>query len=155
MNAVPTVTLAPLIILWMGIGATPKIFIVFLFAVFPYAFNTMVGVQQAEASFIDVARSFGATKTQVVRTIVLPGAVPFILTGARLAVGRALIGVVVAELIASNAGLGYLVSLASGTFNTSLLMFVVMIIGAFGLLMAEIMKRIENQFDKWRPEPTN
>jgi NitT/TauT family transport system permease protein len=78
--------------------------------------------------------------------------VPYILTGARLAVGRALIGIVVAELIASNSGLGFLISIASGTFDTPLLMLCVLIVGMFGLLMAEVMKRVEHQFDKWRPE---
>ena len=151
LNATPTVAIVPLIILWLGIGQTSKVFIVFLFAVFPYAFNTMIGVRQSEAVFIDVARSFNAPKAHIIRTIVLPGAVPYILTGARLAVGRALIGVVVAELIASNSGLGFLISIASGTFDTPLLMLSVLIVGMFGLIMAELMKRVERQFDKWRP----
>lgn len=154
LNATPKVAIVPLIILWLGIGQTSKVFIIFLFAVFPYVFNTMVGVRQSEAAFIDVARSFGASETTIIRTIVLPGSVPYILTGARLAVGRALIGVVVAELIASNSGLGFLISIAAGTFDTALLMLCVLIVGAFGLIMARVAKRVERVFDKWRPEPS-
>lgn len=152
LNATPTVAIVPLILLWLGIGDASKIFIVFLFAIFPYAFNTMIGVRQSEAVYLDVARSFGASNAKTIRTIVLPGAVPFVMTGARLAVGRALIGVVVSELVASNTGLGFLISIASGTFDTALLMLCVIIVGMFGLIMAEVMKRLERQFDKWRPE---
>ncbi len=154
LNATPKVAVVPLIILWLGIGQTSKVFIVFLFAVFPYAFNTMIGVRQSEVAFIDVARSFGASESLIIRTIVLPGSVPYILTGARLATGRALIGVVVSELIASNSGLGFLISIAGGTFDTALLMLIVLMIGAFGLTMSLLMTRLERQFDKWRPEPS-
>ena len=155
LNATPTVAIVPLILIWLGIGQTSKVFIVFLFAVFPYAFNTMVGVRQSEADFLGVARSFGASQSKIVRSIVIPGAVPYIMTAARLAVGRALIGVVVAELVASNTGLGFLISIASGTFDTPLLMVSVLFVGAFGLIMTEVMKSIERQFDKWRPEPSS
>lgn len=155
LNAMPSVALVPLILIWLGIGQTSKVFIVFMFAIFPYAFNTMVGVRQVEAEFMDVARSFDATQPKIVKSIVLPGAVPYMMTAARLAVGRALIGVVVAELIASNTGLGFLISIASGTFDTPLLMVSVLFIGVFGLIMTELMKVIERQFDKWRPEPAS
>jgi NitT/TauT family transport system permease protein len=153
LNATPTVAIVPLIIIWLGIGQVSKVFIVFLFAVFPYAFNTMIGVRQSEAEFLDVARSYGASQSKIVSSIVIPGAVPYIMTAARLAVGRALIGVVVAELVASNTGLGFLISISAGTFDTSLLMVAVLFVGTFGLIMTEVMKTIERQFDKWRPDP--
>lgn len=151
LNATPTVAIVPLIIIWLGIGQTSKVFIVFLFAIFPYAFNTMVGVRQAEAEFVDVARSFGASQRRLITSIVLPGLVPYLMTAARLAVGRALIGVVVAELVASNSGLGFLISIASGTFDTPLLMVAVLFVGAFGVILTELMKTIERRFDRWRP----
>lgn len=151
LNAVPTVAVVPLIIIWLGIGQVSKVFIVFLFAIFPYAFNTMVGVRQAEAEFLGVAKSFGASQSKVIKSIVLPGLVPYLMTAARLAVGRALIGVVVAELVASNTGLGFLISIAAGTFDTSLLMLSVLFVGAFGVLMTELMKSLERRFDRWRP----
>lgn len=151
LNAVPTVAVVPLIIIWLGIGQTSKVFIVFLFALFPYAFNTMVGVRQAEAEFMGVAKSFGASQSKVITSIVLPGLVPYLMTAARLAVGRALIGVVVAELVASNTGLGFLISIAAGTFDTPLLIMAVLFVGAFGVLMTELMKTIERRFDRWRP----
>lgn len=153
LNATPTVAIVPLILIWLGIGQTSKVFIVFLFAVFPYAFNTMVGVRQSEATFIDVGRSFGASQSKIIRSIVLPGAVPYVMTAARLAVGRALIGVVVAELVASNTGLGFLISIAAGTFDTALLMVAVLFVGSFGLILTEVMKAVERRFDRWRPDP--
>jgi ABC-type nitrate/sulfonate/bicarbonate transport system permease component len=151
LNATPTVAIVPLIIIWLGIGQVSKVFIVFLFAVFPYAFNTMVGVRQTEAEYMGMAQSFGASQSKVIKSIVLPGLVPYLMTAARLAVGRALIGVVVAELVASNTGLGFLISIAAGTFDTPLLMMSVLFVGAFGLLMTELMKSIERRFDRWRP----
>lgn len=151
LNATPTVAIVPLIIIWLGIGQTSKVFIVFLFAIFPYAFNTMVGVRQAEAEFMGVAKSFGASQSKIITSIVLPGLVPYLMTAARLAVGRALIGVVVAELVASSSGLGFLISIAAGTFDTPLLMVSVLFIGVFGLFMTEVMKSIEGRFDRWRP----
>jgi NitT/TauT family transport system permease protein len=151
LNATPTVAIVPLIIIWLGIGQTSKVFIVFLFAIFPYAFNTMVGVRQAEAEFVDVAKSFGASRSKLITSIVLPGLVPYLMTAARLAVGRALIGVVVAELVASNTGLGFLISIAAGTFDTPLLIVAVLFVGGFGVIMTELMKSIERRFDRWRP----
>ncbi len=151
LNATPTVAIVPLIIIWLGIGQTSKVFIVFLFAVFPYAFNTMVGVRQTESEYMGMAQSFGASQSKTITSIVLPGLVPYLMTAARLAVGRALIGVVVAELVASNTGLGFLISIAAGTFDTPLLMMSVLFVGAFGLLMTELMKSIEQRFDRWRP----
>lgn len=151
LNATPTVAIVPLIIIWLGIGQVSKVFIVFLFAVFPYAFNTMVGVRQTEAEFMGMAQSFGASQRKVISSIVLPGLVPYIMTAARLAVGRALIGVVVAELVASNTGLGFLISIAAGTFDTPLLIMSVLFVGAFGLIMTELMKAVERRFDRWRP----
>lgn len=150
--ATPDVALAPLIILVLGIGVTSKVFVVFLTAVFVVAVNTLVGVQSTDARMLDVARSFGASPTRVFRTVVLPGTIPFIMTGLRLASGRALVGVVLAELIAANQGIGFLISIAGTTLNTARMMIGVLLLGIFGVLIGEVMRRIEARFDVWRPQ---
>lgn len=150
--ATPDVALAPLIILVLGIGITSKVFVVFLTAVFVVAVNTLVGVQSTDARMLDVARSFGASPARVFRTVVLPGTVPFIMTGLRLASGRALVGVVLAELIAANQGIGFLISISGTTLNTARMMIGVLLLGIFGVLIGEVMRRIEARFDVWRPQ---
>ncbi|HYU20908.1 MAG TPA: ABC transporter permease [Chloroflexota bacterium] len=150
--ATPDVALVPLIILWLGIGLWSKVFVVFLTSLFAVAINTLVGVQSTEARFLEVAHSFGASRARVFRTVVLPSTVPFILTGLRLASGRALVGVVLAELIAANQGIGFMISVSGSTLNTARLMVGVILLGAFGVLLGEVMRRVERRFDAWRPQ---
>ena len=150
--ATPDVALVPLIILWLGIGLWSKVFVVFLTALFPVAVNTLVGVQSTDARMLEVARSFGASQLRVFRTVVFPSTVPFILTGLRVASGRALVGVVLAELIAANAGIGFLISISGVTLNTARMMVGVILLGLFGVLLGEVMRRIERRFDVWRPQ---
>lgn len=150
--ATPDVALVPLIILWLGIGIWSKVFVVFLTSLFSVAINTLIGVQSTEARFLDVSRSFGASQLTVFRTVILPGSVPFILTGLRLAAGRALVGVVIAELIASNQGIGFMITIAGATLNTGRMMLGVLFLGTFGVLMGEIMRRVEQRFEVWRPQ---
>ncbi|MCC6177004.1 MAG: ABC transporter permease [Chloroflexi bacterium] len=149
--ATPDVALVPLIILWLGIGIQSKVFVVFLTAVFPVAVNTLIGVQSTDPRHLDVARSYGASRTMLFRTVILPSTVPFILTGLRLASGRALVGVVLAELIAANAGIGYMISVAGATLNTGRLMLAVILLGLFGVALGELIRRVERRFDVWRP----
>jgi ABC-type nitrate/sulfonate/bicarbonate transport system permease component len=149
--ATPDVALIPLIVVWFGVGLWSKVFVVFLGSLFCVAINTLVGVQSTEARLLEVAASFGAGRLRVFRTVVLPGCVPFILVGLRQAAGRALVGVVLAELIASNQGIGFMMSTASATLNTGRLMLGILMIGAFGVLMGEGLRSIEQRFDVWRP----
>src|SRR5260370_13082239 len=117
LNAVPRVTLLPLIIIWCGIGIWSKVVVVFLGAVIPLLINTHSGVKASEARFIRVARSFSASRLKMFSSIILPGIVPFIFTGAKYGAGRALLGVVVGELYASTAGLGHLIADAGDTLQ--------------------------------------
>jgi NitT/TauT family transport system permease protein len=153
--ATPDVALVPLIILWLGIGLWSKVFVVFLTALFPVAVNTLIGVQSTDARMLDVARSFGASQFKIFRTVVMPGTVPFILTGLRIASGRALVGVVLAELIAANAGIGFLISVSGVTLNTARMMVGVLLLGIFGVILGEVFRRIEQRFDVWRPQVGN
>lgn len=153
--ATPDIALIPLFILVLGIGLWTKVFVVFLTCLFSVAINTLVGVQSTEARYLDVARSFQAGHLTIFRTVVLPGSIPYILTGLRLASGRALVGVVIAELIAANQGIGFMITIAGATLNTGRLMLGIVLLGMFGVAMGEVMRRVEQRFEVWRPRAVN
>jgi NitT/TauT family transport system permease protein len=148
----PRIVLIPLFILWWGIEMQPKIAVIFLGALFPIIINTMAGVRNTEAALLRVARSFGASDALIFRRVVLPGSVPFILTGFRLGIGHALTGVVVAELIAAKHGVGQLIAIASQTFQTPKMLAGVILIAGTGMLLTTLLQRIENRFQSWRPQ---
>jgi NitT/TauT family transport system permease protein len=150
----PSVALAPLIIIAFGIELSAKVFIVFLFAVFPIAVNTIAGVHATAGRYLRVARSFNAPSATVLRTIILPGALPYIATGMRVAGGRALVGIVVAELIAGNAGIGYLLNVAGATLKTGTLYLLIVILGLAGMAYAALLGRLEDRLERWRPART-
>jgi ABC-type nitrate/sulfonate/bicarbonate transport system permease component len=152
MNATPRVALLPLIIIWLGIGILSKIGIIFLGAVFPLIINTRDGVKTTPVSLLSAARSFGASEWQIFRSVVVPSTVPFILTGLRLAIGRALIGVMVGELYAATAGIGFMITVAGATFQTDKVFVGVLIFALSGMIATDIIDRIEKRFDKWRPK---
>jgi len=152
LNATPRVALIPLIILWLGIGIESKIAVVFLGAFFPLILNVMVGAKTVDSALLMCARSFGASQYKVFITLVLPTTLPFLIVGMRLAVGRALVGVVVAEMISSSAGLGHLIYITGSTFQTDKLFVGVLVLACFGYLLTEILKRLEAHFEIWRPE---
>jgi ABC-type nitrate/sulfonate/bicarbonate transport system permease component len=151
LNAVPRVTLLPLIVIWFGIGIWSKVTVVFLGAVIPILINTQSGVKTSEARFIRVAKSFSASKLKIFSSIVLPGTVPFIFTGLKYGAGRALLGVVVGELYASTAGLGHMIADAGNTFQTDVVFFGVFIFMAAGLAVVALLDACERRFDTWRP----
>lgn len=152
MNATPRVALLPLVIIWLGIGMLSKVGIIFLGAVFPLLINTRDGVKTTPANLLNAARSFGASEWQIFRNVVLPSTVPFILTGLRLAVGRALIGVMVGELYAATAGIGFMITVAGATFQTDKVFVGVLIFAIAGMAATEAIDRFEHRFDKWRPK---
>ncbi len=152
MNATPRIALLPLIIIWLGIGIPSKIGIIFLGAVFPLIINTRDGVKTVPINLLNAARSFGASQWQIFRSIVLPSTVPFILTGLRLAVGRALIGVLVGELYAATAGIGFMITVAGATFQTDKVFVGILIFAITGVALTETLDRLEHRFDKWRPK---
>jgi NitT/TauT family transport system permease protein len=152
MNATPRVALLPLVIIWLGIGILSKVGIIFLGAVFPLLINTRDGVKTTPANLLNAARSFGASEWQIFRNVVLPSTVPFILTGLRLAVGRALIGVMVGELYAATAGIGFMITVAGATFQTDKVFVGVLVFAITGMIATEMLDRVERRFDKWRPK---
>lgn len=152
MNATPRVALLPLVIIWLGIGILSKVGIIFLGAVFPILINCRDGVKTTPYNLLTAAKSFGASEWQIFKSVVLPSTVPFILTGLRLGVGRALIGVMVGELYAATAGIGFMITVAGATFQTDKVFVGVLIFAITGMVSMEILTRLESKFDKWRPK---
>src|SRR6266498_267737 len=150
MNATPRVALLPLVIIWLGIGVLSKVGIIFLGAVFPMLINARDGVKTTPLNLINAARSFGASEWQVFKSVVFPSTLPFLLTGLRIAVGRALVGVLVGELYAATAGIGFMITVAGATFQTDKVFVGVLIFAISGIVLTGILDRIEHRFDKWR-----
>ncbi len=148
----PRIVLVPLFIIWFGIDWQSKVAVIFLGALFPVIINTMAGVRNTDGALLRVARSFGASEALVFQRVVLPGAVPFILTGFRLGVGHALTGVVVGELIAARHGVGKLISDFGTTFQTPKMFAAILFIAGTGMLLTWLLQRIEGRFQSWRPQ---
>jgi ABC-type nitrate/sulfonate/bicarbonate transport system permease component len=148
--ATPTIALAPLFIIIFGIDLSSKIAVAFLLAVFPVIINTMAGIRTADPHLIEGAYSFGATRFQIFRKVLFPSAIPFIITGFRLAIGRALIGVVVAEFFGSRAGIGHMVFNASQRFDTGAVFAGVFIMMGVATVLMKLMEHLENRIAPWR-----
>ncbi len=152
MNATPRVALLPLVIIWLGIGILSKVGIIFLGAVFPILINTRDGVKTTPYNLLTAARSFGASEWMLFRTVVLPSTIPFILTGLRLGLGRAIVGVMVGELYAATAGIGFMITVAGATFQTDKVFVGVLVFALTGMIGMDLLTRVERRFDKWRPK---
>lgn len=148
--AVPRIALFPLLIIWLGIGLTSKVALVFLLGVFPVLINTSSGVRSLDPELLRTARCFGASDLQIFRTVALPGSIPFILSGIRMAVGQCLIGVFVAELLGAQQGIGRLMTNAGDQFQTATVFAGLVIFAAAGALLTALVRRVERQFDAWR-----
>jgi NitT/TauT family transport system permease protein len=150
--AIPRVAMIPLIIIWFGIGIWSKVFIVFMTAFFPILINTIGGIRATDPDLLRAARAFCASDWQIFKTLAVPGAVPFILTGIRQGVAMGLIGVVVGEMFGGSEGIGFMVAYGSQTFDTAQLFVGVMVIAFAGILLTAITEKLERHFSRWRPE---
>lgn len=148
--ATPLVALAPLLILWFGIGTGGKVAVVFAVAVFPIVINTTVGMRSVDPRFLAVGRSFGASRTQVFRRILFPYSLSFIVSGIRLGLGRGLIGVVIGELFASQEGIGYLIVHSGQIFDTAAAFVAILILAFIGVVGVGILHAIENHLAPWK-----
>jgi NitT/TauT family transport system permease protein len=151
LNATPNVALIPLIILLFGLGISSKVVVVFLSAFFAIVVTTFTGVQATTRRHLEITRSFGGSPWLAFRTVVLPSTVPFILTGIRIGAGRALVGVVSAEFLSANVGLGFYIGLKGQFLDTARVMFGILVFGLFGLIIGEGVRLIERRFEAWRP----
>jgi ABC-type nitrate/sulfonate/bicarbonate transport system permease component len=152
LNATPQVAFLPLLILWVGTGLASRVLIIVLLAVLPIAINALAAVRTVDARLVRVARSFSANDALLFRSIIVPSAVPFLLAGARLAIGRGMIGIVVGEIYGSAAGLGAMMNQAGSRFETDKVFVGVLIIAAAGVALVELIRHIERRVEAWRPQ---
>jgi NitT/TauT family transport system permease protein len=149
----PRIAFAPILLLWLGIGAGSKIAIVFLGCVFPILINSYYGMRVVNREYVELARSFRLSSSALFFKILLPASIPFILAGIRLAIGRGLTGVAIAEWFGATEGLGYLVYFAGQTLNIPVLFVGVAVFAALGILGFEAIRVIEIYATPWRKEP--
>jgi NitT/TauT family transport system permease protein len=147
--ATPTIALAPLFILWLGIGIWSKVLVVIFLVLFPVTINTEAGLRTTSERLIEMLKSFGATPRQIFFKVSLPSALPFILAGLKLGIGRGLIGVVVAELFGSRAGLGRLISQSADAFNMPELFAGVVVLAVAGIAMTAGFGWVERKLVPW------
>jgi NitT/TauT family transport system permease protein len=145
----PSVALVPLIVLWAGFETTAKVVILFLFAFFPMAINTYQGVKNVDPKLIEVGRAFRCSERQLWINIVLPGALPFIVTGLRLAVGRGLIGMVLADLYTAISGIGYLIVRTASTYQVDKMFVPIVTLGILGVTLTALLRFLEIKVAPW------
>jgi NitT/TauT family transport system permease protein len=148
--AMPTVALVPLVIVWLGLGFQAKVFLTWLVAIFPVIINTQAGVTNVSPAFIETARAFGCNRWQIFRRVTLHAATPFFVSGIRLGLGRALVGVVVAEMFTALAGLGYMIVLYGNTFRTAELFVPVVVLAVLSIAITGLIQRVERRIAPWR-----
>jgi len=151
-NATPRLVFLPLLLLWFGLGLWSKVVIVFIGALFPILINTYEGVRNADAVLINVVRSFGASEWGIARLVVVPNSLPYIVVGLRLAIGRAVLGVVVAEFFGSQDGLGVVMVRAASRFEVDVVFAGLIVFAALSLLMTGLVKLVEDRLSRWRPQ---
>jgi ABC-type nitrate/sulfonate/bicarbonate transport system permease component len=150
--ATPLIALLPLIIMMFGLGSISKIIMTVLAAVFPILINTMVGIANTDHRLITMARAFGAKDRHIFLKVSLPGSLPYIVAGMRVALGRALVYIVVAEQYGAAMGLGYLSSLAAQRFQMAAMFVPIVIIAGLGAGLNELLKAVEHRLEKWKPQ---
>lgn len=148
--SIPRVALVPLIMLWAGLGIGSKIIILVSIAIFPVIINTFAGIRDVRHAMIEVGRAYCASDTQIFFKIVIPSAIPFLMTGIRLAVGLGIIGIVVAEFFTAQTGLGGIIIRYANFFATAKLFVPIIVIGLLGVILTEFVRLIEMRLSRWR-----
>jgi len=147
--AVPIAGLIPVVVMVLGVGLAARVMVVVLFAVFQIAINVVTGVREADRSLVEMAHSFGASSLRVFWRIILPDAVPSIMAGMRLGLGRAIVGMVTSELILLSVGVGRMVVKFSSSFQTAKLLAYLILIVAFGVVMMASVQWLERRLTRW------
>jgi ABC-type nitrate/sulfonate/bicarbonate transport system permease component len=148
--ASPLVALAPLFIIVFGVGVLGKAALVFLLAIFPFIFNTFAGVKSTDALLINVIRSFGGTEKDLYLKVILPSTMPYIIAGARIAIGRGLVGIIVGEFYAASEGIGFAISQAGDTSRLPDMFVGIIILSLIAIILTELMRRLELTLAPWR-----
>jgi len=147
--ATPMVALVPLLVLWLGIRTEAKVTVVFLFAFFPILINTYQGVKNVDAGLLEVAKSFNTSERRMWLDVLLPSAVPYIAAGIRLAIGRALVGMVIAEFYTAISGLGYMVTRYAHIFQMDKTLVPVILLMVMGVTFSAALKYLEGRIAPW------
>lgn len=150
LDATPRVALIPLLLLWFGLGASSKIAIVFLSGLFPVLMNTFSGVRTVSAQLVEVGRAYGAKERQLFAKVIFPAALPFIMAGIRLAVGRALIGIITAEMFAAVTGMGALLVRYSSALATDKFFVPVILLALLGVALSGIVEKMQKRLAPWK-----
>jgi len=151
--SIPSVALVPVLVLWFGFEITAKIAVVFLFTFFPIVINTHQGVKNVDNRLTEVGRAFRCSERQLWIHIVLPAAVPFIVTGLRLAIGRGLIGMVLADLYTAITGIGYLISRYASIYRTDAMFVPIAALGLLGITLTGLLRFVEKRVAPWMHQP--
>jgi NitT/TauT family transport system permease protein len=150
--AMPLVALVPLLILWLGLGFKVKVAVIFLMAIFPILINTWLGVRSVPKALIEVGKSFVASDTTILRRIVLPATLPYIMAGIRLAVGRAVVGMVIAEFFTSISGLGAIIINSANNFDTATMFVPILVLMVLAIGLNDLIGWIERRVAPWQAE---
>jgi len=150
--AMPLVALVPLLILWLGLGFAVKVAIIFLMSVFPIAINTWLGVKVVPKTLIEVGRSFVAPRLTILRRIVLPATLPYIMAGIKLAVGRGVVAMVIAEFFTAISGLGGIIINAANSFDTATMFVPIVLLMAFAIGLSALVSFVERKVAPWQAE---
>jgi ABC-type nitrate/sulfonate/bicarbonate transport system permease component len=148
--AMPLVALIPILMLWVGIGYTAKVVIVILFSIFPVIINTVAGVKNVDAHYLDIGKAFMATRLMVYRKIIAPYAMPYVVSGLRIALGRGIIAMIVAEFLTSISGLGGLIINYTNAFETAKAFSPVLIVALLANLLTWLLVGVEERYGRWR-----
>jgi NitT/TauT family transport system permease protein len=148
--ATPQVALIPLLMMWLGLGFGIKVAIIFLFAFFPILINTASGAKNVSASMVEVGRAYLASPRQITSKIVFPAALPFIMAGVRIAIGRGVVGMIVAELFTAITGLGAMLSLYGNIFETAKMFVVIIVLAVLGVALIQGAQALEKKMARWK-----
>lgn len=151
LNSLPRIALAPLIILWFGVGVTAKVVTAFTLVFFILLVNTLAGAKNVDNDILTIARLMGASKRDLLWKVTLPSALPWIFAALSIALTYSLLGVIVAEILASNQGLGYLIAASAGNFNTAGVFAALVVLAAIAWAFSTGMRKIEGRLLRWKP----
>jgi ABC-type nitrate/sulfonate/bicarbonate transport system permease component len=149
-DATPRVALIPLLLLWFGLGNSSKIAVVLLSGLFPVLMNTFSGVRTVSAQLVEVGRAYGAGEGKLFTKVILPAALPFIMAGIRLAVGRALIGIITAEMFTAVTGMGALLVRYSSALATDKFFVPVILLALLGVILSNIIEKLQKRLAPWK-----
>jgi NitT/TauT family transport system permease protein len=150
--AMPLVALVPLLVLWLGLGFKVKAAIVFLMALFPICINTWLGVTAVPKTLIEVGKSFVASDAVILRRIILPATLPYIMAGIRLAVGRAVVAMVIAEFFTSISGLGAIIINSANNFDTATMFVPIVVLMVLAIGLNSLIGVVERWVAPWQAE---